>query len=325
MNDAGFDTLVASIRAARGLAAKADIGLVAERLGLLGAPIPVGDDCAAIPDGDGHLLLAIEGFMNEFVAADPWFAGWCGVMVNLYDIAAMGGRPIAVVDAVWANGDVVAGQILDGLSAAARAYGVPIVGGHSNLRNAQGQLAVAILGRAGPRLLTSFDARPGEALIIVGDHRGGYRAPFDNFQAELEAPEERLRADLALLPELAERGLARAAKDISQGGIIGTALMFAESSGVSIHLDLEAIVPPAGVEIERWLKTFPSYGYLISVHPANLEKVLDLFRARDLHAAKIGDISEGSRVMLTSAGRVSLIRDFAEQRLMGLSLEAAAP
>jgi len=325
MNDAGFDTLVASIRAARGLAAKADIGLVAERLGLLGAPIPVGDDCAAIPDGDGHLLLAIEGFMNEFVAADPWFAGWCGVMVNLSDIAAMGGRPIAVVDAVWANGDVVAGQILDGLSAAARAYGVPIVGGHSNLRNAQGQLAVAILGRAGPRLLTSFDARPGEALIIVGDHRGGYRAPFDNFQAALEAPEERLRADLALLPELAERGLARAAKDISQGGIIGTALMFAESSGVSIHLDLEAIVPPAGVEIERWLKTFPSYGYLISVHPANLEKVLDLFRARDLHAAKIGDISEGSRVMLTSAGRVSLIRDFAEQRLMGLSLEAAAP
>ena len=35
----------------------------------------VGDDCAAIPDGDGYLLLAIEGFINDFVAADPWFAG----------------------------------------------------------------------------------------------------------------------------------------------------------------------------------------------------------------------------------------------------------
>ena len=44
--------------------------------------VPVGDDCAAIPDGDGHLLFAIEGFINAFVAADPWFAGWCGVMVN---------------------------------------------------------------------------------------------------------------------------------------------------------------------------------------------------------------------------------------------------
>jgi len=320
MNAAAFEGVVASLRASRGIAAKADIGLIAERLG---AQIPVGDDCAAIPDGDGHLLLAIEGFMNEFVAADPWFAGWCGMMVNLSDIAAMGGRPLAVVDAVWANGDEVAGQILDGLSAAARAYGVPIVGGHSNLRNAQGQLAVAVLGRAGSRLLTSFDARPGDALVIACDHRGRYRAPFDNFQAAIEASPERLRADLALLPEIAERGLARAAKDISQGGIIGTALMLAESSSVAIDVDLDAILPPTGVEIARWLKTFPSYGYLIAVKPADLETVLTLFRVRDLHAAKIGDIRAGCRVTLITAGREALIRDFAEQRLMGLSLEAS--
>jgi len=323
MNAAAFEGVVASLRASRGIAAKADIGLIAERLGLVGAQIPVGDDCAAIPDGDGHLLLAIEGFMNEFVAADPWFAGWCGMMVNLSDIAAMGGRPLAVVDAVWANGDEVAGQILDGLSAAARAYGVPIVGGHSNLRNAQGQLAVAVLGRAGSRLLTSFDARPGDALVIACDHRGRYRAPFDNFQAAIEASPERLRADLALLPEIAERGLARAAKDISQGGIIGTALMLAESSSVAIDVDLDAILPPTGVEIARWLKTFPSYGYLIAVKPADLETVLTLFRVRDLHAAKIGDIRAGCRVTLITAGREALIRDFAEQRLMGLSLEAS--
>jgi AIR synthase-related protein len=323
MDAAAFDALAAAVRSGRGLAAKADIGFVAERLGLVGRHIRVGDDCAAIPDGDGHLLFAIEGFMNEFVAADPWFAGWCGVMVNLSDIAAMGGRPIAVVDAVWADGGSVAGQILDGLSAAAQAYGVPIVGGHSNLRNAQGQLAVAILGRAGPRLLTSFDARPGDALVIACDHRGHYREPFDNFQAAIEAPPERLRSDLALLPELAERGLARAAKDISQGGVIGTAVMLAESSGVSIDLDLDAIFPPSGAEIVRWLKTFPSFGYLISVNPADLETVLTLFRGRDLHAAKIGEVREGSLVTLASSGRRALIRDFAEERLMGLGLEAA--
>ncbi len=94
------DKLIAS----SGIAAKADIGTVAASLGLIGQPVAVVDDCAALPDGDGYLLFAIEGFINEFVAADPWFAGWCGVMVNISDIAAMGGRPIAVVDAVWANG-----------------------------------------------------------------------------------------------------------------------------------------------------------------------------------------------------------------------------
>ena len=105
MDGAEFERLARTLREASGVAAKADIGLVAERLGLAGAAVAVGDDCAAIPDGDGHLLFAIEGFMNEFVAADPWFAGWCGVMVNLSDIAAMGGRPIAVVDAIWADGE----------------------------------------------------------------------------------------------------------------------------------------------------------------------------------------------------------------------------
>ena len=193
-----------SVWANPAMAAKADIGLVATRLGLTRSAIPVGDDCAAIPDGDGHLLFAIEGFMNEFVSYDPWFAGWCGVMVNLSDIAAMGGRPVAVVDVVWAEGEDGARAILDGLRAAARAYGVPIVGGHTNLRTRQQQLAVAVLGRAGAHLLTSFDAEPGDMLIMIVDRRGAYREPFDNFQAALEAPAERLRADLALLPALAE-------------------------------------------------------------------------------------------------------------------------
>ena len=53
----------------------------------------LGDDCAAIRDGDGWLLLAAEGMLPSFVADDPWFAGYSAVMVNLSDVSAMGGRP----------------------------------------------------------------------------------------------------------------------------------------------------------------------------------------------------------------------------------------
>src|SRR5688572_9084973 len=66
--------------------------------------VPVGDDCAAIPDSGGHLLLAAEGMLESFVAADPWFAGYSAVMVNLSDVAAMGGRPLAIVDVLWTPG-----------------------------------------------------------------------------------------------------------------------------------------------------------------------------------------------------------------------------
>ena len=58
-------------------------------------------------------------------------------MVNLSDIAAMGGRALAVVDAVWADGEASAAAILDGMKAASDAYAVPIVGGHTNLHNSQ--------------------------------------------------------------------------------------------------------------------------------------------------------------------------------------------
>jgi uncharacterized protein len=324
MDAAALEALAERLRASPALAAKADIGIVAARLGLAQGAIPVGDDCAAIADGDGHLLFAAEGFISAFVDADPWFAGWCGVMVNLSDVAAMGGRPLAVVDVVWAEGEEGAKAVLDGLRAAARAYGVPIVGGHTNLHNRETHLAVAVLGRAGAQLLTSFDAEPGDALIMVVDRRGAYREPFDNFQAALEAPPERLRADLALLPELAEKGLARAAKDISQGGVPGTAVMLAESSGVSIALDLDAIEPPAGVTLERWLKTFPSYGFLLSVAPGNVEPVLSMFRARGLHAASIGAVKPGSQVTLHSEGRSALVRDFGAERLMGFGAGAQA-
>ena len=67
------------VLAGRGMAHKTDIAGVVAALGIDEEAIRVGDDCAAIPDGDGWLLFAIEGFVNDFVEADPRFAGYCGV------------------------------------------------------------------------------------------------------------------------------------------------------------------------------------------------------------------------------------------------------
>jgi AIR synthase-related protein len=312
---AAFSGHVAALRESPALAGKADIAGVAARLGLANATIPVGDDCAAIPDGDGHLLFAMEGFIAAFVEADPWFAGWCGVMVNLSDVAAMGGRPLAVCDTIWANGEAAATPVLEGLAAASAAYQVPIVGGHSNLKSKDALLSVAVLGRA-KSLLTSFDAAPGDVLILASDHRGAYREPFNHYQAALSAPPERLRADLALLPHLAEAGLCRAAKDVSQAGMVGTAAMLAETSGVGIEIDLEAIRPPPGVTLARWLKTFPSFGFLMSVAPPHVEATLELFQRRDLHAAVIGEIHEGAGVTLRAGALRAQLR---EGPLMGFA------
>ncbi len=330
MDGLALPELVQAIRLSRGLAHKCDIDRVVSALGIghgeNGAAahdaIRVGDDCAAIPFGDGYLLLAIEGFLNEFVASEPWFAGYCGVMVNLSDIAAMGGRPIAIVDALWSFGAEAAGPVLAGLRAGAFAYGVPIVGGHTNMRSDRGQLAVAVLGQA-RKLLTSFDAKPGDALIIAIDLRGRYREPHPYWDASTGSPPERLRGDLAILAGIAEDGLAQACKDISMAGVVGTALMLLEGSGLGGVIDTSCVPLPDGVALQRWLLSFPSFGFVLSVAPPHIETVLSRFRARGIEAAQVGGTDASGKVRLSDGESEAVIWDFGVSALTGCNGKAA--
>ena len=298
--------LTTALRDSRGFAHKRDISDVVTALGRalpggaanLAQAVPVGDDCAAIPDGQGgYLLFAIEGLVEDFIERMPRFAGYSGVMVNVSDIYAMGGRPTAVVDALWSAGMQHADAMLAGMAEASVKYGVPIVGGHSNQRSARPQLAVAILGRA-RRLLTSFAARPGDLLVMAVDLRGDFHDPFPFWDASSPAPGARLRADLEVLPELAEAGLCDAAKDISMAGAIGTALMLLECSKVGATIDLDAIPRPEGVPLLRWLESFPSFGFILSVRPDKLGEVLTRFAARDIACQVIGQVDDSRTLVL---------------------------
>ncbi|MBA4287265.1 MAG: sll0787 family AIR synthase-like protein [Xanthomonadaceae bacterium] len=317
---ASLAELIAALHSSRGIAHKRDIGAVVAALGIGGdSTIKVGDDCAAIPDpsGDGWLLLAIEGFLTEFVEREPRFAGWCGVMVNVSDIYAMGGRPIAVVDAIWSRDALHGKVILDGMADAARVYGVPVVGGHANARAGSEQLSVAILGRA-RALLSSFEARPGDVLIAATDLRGGYRAHFSNWDAASGSDPERLRGDLDILPTLAEDRLCCAAKDISNAGLLGTLLMLLECSNVGAEIDLDQVPMPADADPARWLlHTFPSYGFLLAVRPSKVDEVLARFHARDLSASAIGRCTADRQLHLTDNGERALAWDFHQQPLTG--------
>lgn len=293
--------LIAALKETRGFRHKTDIAGVMSSLARH-APasaenVANGDDCAAIPDGDGYLLLAIEGMVSDFVRDMPWFAGYSSVMVNVSDIYAMGGRPIAVVDALWSDGLQRAEEVLAGMAAASSAYGVPIVGGHSNTRSDQAQLAVSIIGRA-KKLLSSFDARPGDRLMMAVDLRGRFEDPYPFWNASVGAPAERLRADLELLPMLAETGLCTAAKDISMAGALGTALMLLECSRAGANIDLSRLPSPPDVDRLRWLTAFPSFGFVMSVREENVEQVRQLFIERGLACDVIGTVDGSRKVSL---------------------------
>ena len=264
----------------------------------LSGNIRVGDDCAAIPDGDEWLLFAAEGMLASFVAADPWFAGYSVVMVNLSDVAAMGGRPLAIVDVLWTPEVERSAPIWEGITAASRAYGVPVVGGHTTVHQSEAAfLAAAVLGKA-RKLITSFDAQPGDDLLVAVDLRGSWRGDKPFWNASVGAPAERLQADLALLPQLAEHGWCHAGKDISNGGIIGTLAMLLECSRVGAELWLDQLPRPTDSDFTRWLIAFPSFGYLLSVAPENTVSVISHFTTHDIACAPVGRITASPSLTL---------------------------
>jgi AIR synthase-related protein len=298
---ATLERLVAFLGTNDAVAEKWRIGSAYSPAVPLAGGVAIGDDCAAIPDGDGWLLLAAEGMLESFVADDPWFAGYSAVMVNLSDVAAMGGRPLGIVDVLWTPTLRAAEEIWAGMSAAAQAYAAPIVGGHTTIARSSSQfLAAAVLGKA-KRLITSFDAREGDDLLLAVDLRGTWRGDKPFWNASTGAPSERLRADLALLPVLAENGWCHAGRDVSNGGIVGTLAMLIECSRVGAELWLDRLPQPPEVPLERWLVAFPSFGYLLSVAREQTDRVIALFAARDIACGVVGSIT-GTRSLVLGFG-----------------------
>lgn len=267
--------------------------------------VRLGDDCAAIPNpaGTGHLLFAAEGMPQTFIEDDPWFAGYSAIMVNLSDIAAMGGRPVALTDILWSPSDEVSSQLWQGMQAAAQAYGVPIVGSHTT-RTGSGNAALgaAVLGHAGDRLITTFHANPGDYLVIAIDMHGGYRGGRVFWDSSSTSSPERLRAGLDMLPALAEKGLCRAGRNISTGGIIGTLALLCSGSQVGAILDLEDLPCPMDVEIEHWLVSVPSYGYLLAIPPDDIESTLSHFTGTRITCREIGHFKATPGITITADG-----------------------
>lgn len=315
-----LSSLADQLHRSLGLLQKQDIQTAANALksDWSNAKIRLGDDCAAIRDGDGYLLFAAEGMLPQFVEQEPWFAGWSAVMVNVSDIYAMGGTPIAVVDTIWSKTGQNTDAIWEGMRAASAAYNVPIVGGHTNCHSSYTALSVAILGRAN-RVITSFDAQPGDLLLVATDLRGQPYPNYPFWNAATNADPAQLRKNLSILPKLAETGLCKAGKDISMGGIIGTLIMLLETSNCGAILNLEQVPCPNELALHEWLVHFPSYGFLLSIEPPLVQQVQALFREQDLVCEVVGEIQANPQLILRSYGESIEFWDLSKQGLTGFA------
>ena len=137
----------------------------------------IGDDAAVLdwPAAQACLVttdMLMEGVDFTLESATPELIGRKSLAVNLSDIAAMGGRPVAAFVSLCLTqgaGEEFVRRFYEGLFALAREFSVVIAGGDTNSWAGSLVVNVTVLGtpcRGEPVLRST--AQPGDAIYVTG-------------------------------------------------------------------------------------------------------------------------------------------------------------
>jgi putative methanogenesis marker protein 2 len=279
-----------------------------------------GEDAAIINRGEESLLIAADGIWSKLMEADPEWAGYCSILVNIHDIVAMGGTPLALVDVLSVSSSEVSSQVLAGMADAVKKFGIPVVGGHIHPDTNYNALDVAILGTVkNDSIVYSSTATANEDIIVAVDLDGRVHPSCSLcWDTTTMRHPETLKKQIEVMKIIGERHIVTSGKDISNPGMLGTLGMLLEVSRVGAFIDLNSIPIPDGMEMQDWLKMYPGMGFIVTARPENTEEVMKVFEEAEMAAAKIGEITDTNKLEIVGNSEKATVFDFKVQTIMGI-------
>ena len=333
VKDCSTDTVAQAVREYEGVTRKKAIGDMVRSLRIESPDVVAsfGEDAAVIRhNGEDALLLAADGIWSKLMEADPFWAGYCAVLVNVHDIAAMGGRPVAMVDILSVTNNLIRDEVTRGMVAASTQFGVPIVGGHLHPETPYSVVDVAILGTARiDQLIFSDTAEEDDCVVAAIDLDGRvHPSCCFNWDSVTMKSAEVVRAQIRVMEDLGKERLVTAGKDISNPGVIGTLGMLLEVSEKGAVIDLEAIPRPdlsaLGLSFEQWVRMYPGMGFILTAKEENVEEVCRRFVDVGITAAPIGVVNGGRRLTVRYLGRETQVFDLDQNGIMQIFTEGGA-
>ncbi len=285
----------------------------------------LGDDCGIIPLGDQYLLLTTD-VVNEKTHfpkdTTPYDMGWYSVAVNLSDIAAMGGFPLAFIAALTLPRTTELSflhEVGRGMDACTKQFGVAVYGGDTKEGDCISLAGVALGRVPRDRILLRKGSKVGDILVVTGDvGRGGWAGDSIRKNGPNRDALETLLHPSPRLDEgriLSDSGVVTACMDSSDG--IGSTLhQMVEASNVGFEVE------QAKLPLYSKLKSFPpqdatrlavyhggDYELVATIKPDAFDQLKSSFDKRSLHLTAIGHVTKGKDCVLVTDKVKETIQD----------------
>jgi selenophosphate synthetase-related protein len=275
----------------------------------------MGEDSAAIylndSEDDTLILFTSDAITEEFSTKSPFNAGFSGIMVGVDDIHACGGVPLAASCIISSDDPAKRDEIMSGVLEGSRRFNVPIVRGHTSDSTKNIGISTSIIGKVEKvNYISAGGADIGDALIIIADFEGrvGKSSKYFWDTVTYKKSEEILKKR-QILRDIASKKLAKASKDISNGGIFGTLILMLNYIGyllkqpVGALIEIEKLQMPQslielGYDIGEFCKMYLTSSFIMAVDPKNIPKIQSLSKSYGMTTFEIGQITEGDSITM---------------------------
>jgi len=213
-----------------------------------GVGIDFPDDAAAIPIGEGYLVISVD----SYTVNPPFFPGGdigkLAASGSINDVLMMGARPVALLDAVVVEeGFPVSDleKIIESMVATLREEGVALIGGDFKVmpRGQVDKIIITTVGVGLAKKLIIDKPQPGDKIVVsgyLGDHGAVILAMQMGLNTSLVSDVKPLsKLMLPLLEKYSE--YIHAARDPTRGGLAMVLNEWAKTSDAVVLVDEKSI------------------------------------------------------------------------------------
>ncbi|AEK20553.1 methanogenesis marker 2 protein [Methanococcus maripaludis] len=282
--------------------------------------VDFGDDAAIIGiDDENAVLLAADGIWGKLLEADPFWAGYCAVLVNANDIAAMGGKSIGMTNIIGIKDCDKGKDLLKGLKEGVSKFGIPVLGGHTHPDAQCNVLDISITGIVKrDNVLRSDAAETGDKIVFAYDLDGKIHEKFNlNWDTTSMKSKKYVRDQLKVLEIIGEEHLANSCKDISNPGGLGTLGMLLEVSKKGAMVDVSKIPVPEDISLNHWLKMYPGSGFVFTAPENKTKELIEKLEFAGIESAVCGEVKNDKKFMITDGTEKTMFFDFDKEYICG--------